>query len=195
MKSHPTQASTGKDSSWLRSAGTLRSLAIALLVLLAAASNASAQVTGGTWTAVAAQFPGGYPDQSLLLTDGTVIVQHYFNGDWWRLKPDQYGNYSNGTWKQIASLPAGYAPFAYGAAVLINGNVIVEGGEFVTSPTARLPTATVLIAEQSTIRLPIAGPPCPHRVSEILCADKWNHLVRHCSCSDLRPSRRNIHDK
>lgn len=130
MKTRPAKANTGKGTLRLRSAGTLLSLAIALLVLLAAASNASGQVTGGTWTAVATPFPGGSPDQSLLLTDGTVIVQDYYTTDWWRLKPDQYGDYSSGTWKQIASLPPGYAPVYYGSAVLPNGKVIIEGGEY-----------------------------------------------------------------
>ena len=133
MKSHPTQASTGKDSSCLRSAGTLRSLVIALLALLAAAGYASAQVTGGTWTQVAVQFPGGDSDQALLLTDGTVMVQEDNSGNWWRLIPDQYGNYANGTWKATMPMPPGYVPYIYSAAVLIDGRVIVEGGEFLTS--------------------------------------------------------------
>ena len=50
-------------------------------------------------------------------------------GNWWRLIPDQYGNYANGAWKAIASMPPGYAPFAYGSAVLPDGRAIAEGGE------------------------------------------------------------------
>ena len=134
MKTQPTKANAGKGTLWLRSAGTLRSLVIALIVLLAAAGNASAQVTGGTWAQLTHEpcskgQPCFTPDQALLLTDGTVMVQNYYGNDWYRLSPDQYGNYANGTWNQIASLPAGYAPFAYGSAVLPNGKVIIEGGE------------------------------------------------------------------
>ena len=66
----------------------------------------------------------------LLLTDGTVIVQAIFTPDWWRLTPDEYGNYANGTWSQIASMPGDYAPLFYASAVLPDGRVIVEGGEF-----------------------------------------------------------------
>ena len=136
MKSQPTTANSGAIATWLDSTNAKRSLVIALLLLLAAASYARAQVTGGRWTAVVAPFPGGLPAQALLLTDGTVMVQEfcytgfpYCNGNWWRLIPDQYGNYASGSWKATASMPPGYAPFAFSAAVLINGRVIVEGGE------------------------------------------------------------------
>ena len=36
----------------------------------------------------------------------------------------------NGTWTQVASLPAGYSPYAETEAVLIDGRVIIEGGEY-----------------------------------------------------------------
>jgi hypothetical protein len=66
----------------------------------------------------------------LLLTDGTVIVHRTCTPDWWRLTPDINGSYVNGTWSQIASLPSGYAPRFFGSAVLSDGRVIVEGGEY-----------------------------------------------------------------
>lgn len=75
MKSHIAKPNTDTIATWVNRMSTLLSLAIALLVLLAAVSNASAQITGGTWTAVVTPFPGGIPDQALLLTDGTVMVQ------------------------------------------------------------------------------------------------------------------------
>ena len=50
--------------------------------------------------------------------------------DWWKLTPDETGSYVNGTWKQLASLPSGYAPLYYGSVVLPDGRVIVEGGEY-----------------------------------------------------------------
>ena len=49
---------------------------------------------------------------------------------WWKLTPDINGVYVNGTWTQIATLPNGYAPDAYASAVLPDGRVIVEGGEY-----------------------------------------------------------------
>lgn len=75
--------------------------------------------------------PGGasFP---LLLTDGTVMVQNNSafaaDGKVFRLKPDAYGSYVNGTWSQLASLP--YIPTAFAQAVLPDGRVIIEGGEF-----------------------------------------------------------------
>lgn len=70
------------------------------------------------------------PGTALLLTDGTVMVQGTFSGNWYRLSPDGSGSYINGTWSQLASLPSGYAPLYFASAVLPDGRVIVEGGEF-----------------------------------------------------------------
>lgn len=66
----------------------------------------------------------------LLLTDGTVILHEACGAEWWRLTPDAFGNYVNGTWKQIASLPSGYAPLYFGSAVLADGRVMMAGGEY-----------------------------------------------------------------
>jgi len=66
----------------------------------------------------------------LLLTDGTVLMQDEGAQDWWRLTPDQNGSYVNGTFTQIASLPAGYSPLYHSSAVLPDGRLIIEGGEY-----------------------------------------------------------------
>jgi hypothetical protein len=71
----------------------------------------------------------------LLLTDGTLIVQdqgamNSGSADWWRLPPDINGSYLNGTWSQVASLPAGYAPEYFDTAVLPDGRIIIEGGNY-----------------------------------------------------------------
>jgi hypothetical protein len=75
---------------------------------------------------------GGFPGAGnpLLLTDGSVIVQDAGCPDWWRLIPDSTGSYANGTWTQIASLPPGYSPLYHSSAVLPDGRVIIEGGEY-----------------------------------------------------------------
>ncbi len=70
-----------------------------------------------------------------LMTDGTVLAQDEGScgcgaGDWWRLTPDKTGSYEKGTWKQIASMPSGYAPLYYGSEVLPDGRLIVNGGEY-----------------------------------------------------------------
>lgn len=67
---------------------------------------------------------------SFLLTDGTVVVQGNSLTDWWKLTPDQTGNYVNGTWTQLASLPSGYAPDAFTSAVLGDGRLVIVGGEY-----------------------------------------------------------------
>ena len=71
----------------------------------------------------------------LLLTDGTVMVhdqgaKNNGSSNWWRLTPDVNGSYLNGTWSKLASLPAGYAPLYFASAVLADGRVIIEGGEY-----------------------------------------------------------------
>jgi hypothetical protein len=88
---------------------------------------------GGSWS-LAPSAPGSPPLSSpLLLTDGTVIAHVSCTGTWWKLTPDFTGSYTNGSWAQIASLPSGYTPRFYSSAVLPDGRVIVEGGEYNTS--------------------------------------------------------------
>jgi hypothetical protein len=65
-----------------------------------------------------------------LMTDGTVVVQGGGCTDWWKLTPTNTGSYVKGTWKQIASLPSGYTPYATAGAVLADGRLLVSGGEY-----------------------------------------------------------------
>jgi len=74
--------------------------------------------------------PPGGAIVGFLLTDGTVMYQGNSQSDWWRLTPDKSGSYLNGTWKQLASLPSGYVPLYFAAAVLADGRLIIEGGEY-----------------------------------------------------------------
>ena len=67
---------------------------------------------------------------TMQMTDGTVIAQGGGVSDWWRLTPDNTGSYINGTWKQIASLPSGYSPYAMAEAVLADGRLVISGGEY-----------------------------------------------------------------
>src|SRR5713226_6195592 len=67
---------------------------------------------------------------ALLLTDGTVMVQQIESPQWYRLTPDAFGSYVNGTWSQLASTSPDYGPLYYASAVLGDGRVIVTGGEY-----------------------------------------------------------------
>jgi hypothetical protein len=74
---------------------------------------------------------------ALLLTDGTVIAHeendqsgNVATNRWYKLTPDINGSYINGTWSQIASMAANYGPLFFASAVLPDGRVIVEGGEY-----------------------------------------------------------------
>lgn len=86
----------------------------------------------GTWQPLKNQ-PLSTLGAAFLLTDGTVMVQdngpnNNGSGNWWKLTPDQTGNYINGSWSQLASLPASYAPLDYASAVLSDGRLVVVGG-------------------------------------------------------------------
>ncbi len=70
----------------------------------------------------------------LLLTDGTVILHEACGRSWYKLIPDNSGSYINGTWRRIASLPAGYGPLYFGSAVLPDGRVMMAGGEYNFTP-------------------------------------------------------------
>ena len=70
------------------------------------------------------------PGSPILLTDGTVMLADNGCQDWWKLTPDNTGSYLNGTWTQLALLPAGYSPLYHSTAVLPDGRVIIEGGEY-----------------------------------------------------------------
>ena len=104
---------------------TLRRLHILFPAVLSLCSVASAQY----WTPVTTQFPVGI---ALQLTDGTILIQQFNTSHWWKLTPNIEGNYASGKFSQVASFPLSmhYAPQYFASAVLPDGRVIVEGGEY-----------------------------------------------------------------
>jgi hypothetical protein len=93
--------------------------------------------SGATWTKATIAPPVSV-GAMLLLTDGRVLVHSEPNcsgctGDyatWYTLTPDSTGSYVNGTWLKVATLPGTYAPLFFGSAVLPDGKVVVQGGEY-----------------------------------------------------------------
>ncbi len=107
-------------------------------------SSSSNQNIFGSWQPltnqpnfVAYDESDGGANAPLLLTDGSVLV---FNqgpiagsNEVWKLTPDSYGSYVNGTWSELASFPdynnQPFSPYAAASAVLADGRVIFAGGE------------------------------------------------------------------
>ncbi|MGD0415537.1 MAG: hypothetical protein ABSA80_09305 [Terriglobales bacterium] len=103
----------------------LRAVTVTCVVLLAGLGIVRAQ----SWTPLNNQ-PTISPSNPLLLSDGRVLVHDASAADWWALTPDINGSYQNGTWSELASLPAGYAPLYFASAVLPDSRVVVLGGEY-----------------------------------------------------------------
>jgi hypothetical protein len=83
------------------------------------------------WQPVKATAPFGSngAGTAVLMTDGTVLIQDNFSS-WYKLTPDAFGSYINGTWSQAASLPSNYGPLYFADAILPDGRLIIEGGEY-----------------------------------------------------------------
>jgi len=99
---------------------------------LAPNSFSREQAPEGSWSNLSSVPPGGPYNfgNPLLLTDGTVIVHRTDTSDWYKLTPNAAGSYIDGTWSQIASMQSGYGPKFFASAVLPDGRVIAEGGEY-----------------------------------------------------------------
>ena len=136
-RGHRVRPSTARALRTGRSLGALLATLACLPVLAQSARAAvpaspAAPVLG--WQALTNPPPFN-PGAMFLLTDGTVMVQDLSSDsagspDWWRLTPDSMGSYVDGTWSQLASLPSYYGPGAYAAAVLPDGRLAIEGGEY-----------------------------------------------------------------
>jgi hypothetical protein len=93
---------------------------------------------------------------ALLLTDGGVMMQSNADaGVFYKLTPDLNGSYANGSWRQLARPPLGYAPYAGAQAVLADGRVLFVGGEYNNNQYA-LPFAPSGLTNESAIYDPVA---------------------------------------
>jgi hypothetical protein len=86
--------------------------------------------TPGTWAAVPVNpFNGGAGTFMWLLTDGSILSNGSDLHQWVKLVPDQFGDYTKGTWQSLAT-----SPYGVGAAqeqILPDGRFYQAGGEFV----------------------------------------------------------------
>jgi hypothetical protein len=85
--------------------------------------------TSSPWTPLTSQ-PNFRPGSMLLMTDGSVLVHEDDTGKWFKLTPSSTGSYVDGTWSKVAAMPNGYTPEYFASAVLPDGRMIVEGGEY-----------------------------------------------------------------
>jgi hypothetical protein len=88
--------------------------------------------TSGTWARLTgdSQFPGHSPDTALLMTDGSVMMHDACTPNWYRLTPDVTDSYLHGSWHSVGSMNIAYGPVYFASAVLPDGRLIVEGGEY-----------------------------------------------------------------
>jgi len=97
------------------------------------------QPPAANWQSLTNLYPGTSPSAPMLLTDGTVLVHDQCSPNWYKLTPDNTGNYINGTWSSIASLPkinnVQYAPLYFASAVLPDGRLVMNGGEYNNDPS------------------------------------------------------------
>jgi hypothetical protein len=119
---------------------------------------AAGTAAASPWTALVNPPPFS-PEAMIQLTDGTVMVQQFDTRNWWRLTPDSSGSYVDGTWSQLAALPSGYAPEYYASAVLPDGRVIIEGGEYNHATTGDTPTNKGAIYNPTTNKWVSVKPP------------------------------------
>lgn len=84
------------------------------------------------WTTVR-NAPPFSPGTMLLASDGTVLVHAEPESGtnlWYKLTPNSRGSYIDGTWSQIAPMPASYNPLYFASAILPDGRMLIEGGEY-----------------------------------------------------------------
>ena len=107
--------------------GLIQKVGMLLVLVLAECNLANSQ----TWIPMTTPPPFNV-GVSLQLTDGTILINESKSPNWWKLTPDKFGVYHTGTFKKVASFPVAmnYAPTLYASAVLPDGRVIVEGGEY-----------------------------------------------------------------
>jgi len=125
FKSHP--------QAWAQFVAGLPRLAVDAPEGGAEPTRSTPSASGGVWQLVTKGPTNGLCNP-LLLTDATVMVHECDTPNWYRLVPDAKGDYADGAWYYMASLPViggtQYAPQYHASAVLPDGRAIIMGGEY-----------------------------------------------------------------
>src|ERR1700683_82679 len=94
--------------------------------------------TTSPWTPLESPPPFGTPGTMLLESDGTVLVHNEPDNNatggtnaWWKLTPAANGRYAYVTGNKIAWMSPSYPPLYFASAILPDGRMIVEGGEYI----------------------------------------------------------------
>jgi hypothetical protein len=119
-----------------------------------------ARALAGGWTPVTNKPPvTNGADTQELMTDGTVMVLDYCTSQWYALTPDNTGSYINGTWVKVPAMPSNYGPLYFASAVLADGKLIVQGGEYNGGGCARAETTLGAIYDPFAKKWTAVSPP------------------------------------
>ncbi len=100
--------------------------------------------------------PPAIMQMAWLMTDGTVLAQSASSpNEFFVYSPDSTGSYSDGTWKQVGSLQAGYAPSAGASAVLGTDQFAFVGGEYNYDPGSPSQQYQLQLTNQAAIYDPV----------------------------------------
>jgi len=147
------KSGAGRDRKLFRNPGIASAVVLALMVSVSASaqirtrahvrtplpSEGMAQklpgvvtpTTAGTWTPLVNPAPEN-AGVMMLLSDGTVAYNGFFNNTWYRLTPDSTGGYVNGTFSTLASM--NYTRLYFQSDLLPSGNIYVSGAEYGNPP-------------------------------------------------------------
>jgi hypothetical protein len=147
------------------------------------------QAPAGSWSNLTNGPPGGPFNfgNPLVLTDGTVIIHRTDTRDWYKLTPTNTGSYVGGTWTQIASMQSGYGPKFFASAVLPDGRVIAEGGEYNLGAAADWGTQGSIYDPVANTWTPVSPPAGWSTIGDAQSTVLANGTFMMASCCDGSP--------
>jgi hypothetical protein len=136
----------------------------------AAARPIEAGAPAGMWQPLSADPLPFYPQATMVLTDGSVMLQEVTSDVWWRLRPDARGNYLHGTYTRTPPMPGGYAPTYECRAVLPDGRLLIIGGEYQGTGTVPVESNQGAVYDPvANSWQPLAPPPGVSHIGDSSC--------------------------